>query len=140
MVAEGSRDLVADDVAQHAAEHRGHDSHQHRHQGWHAVRAGQIDADRSEQAQPERIGQLDDFFGWLEMSPSHEHHGRRAQCQHAPQVFDMPDPEEGPQVEQDVAQGAAAECGQEGHRIDADGVEPAARRGHDSRQREGDGG
>jgi len=67
---------------------------------------------------------------------THEQHRRDREPEDAPDVMRVLDPEEGPPVEQHVAQRAAAERGQPGDDHHADGVEPLARGLHQPRQRE----
>jgi flagellar biosynthesis GTPase FlhF len=140
VVAEGARDLVADDVAQHAAERRRDHAHQHRHQRRRARSQRDLRATGAEQAQAQRVGPLHRAFGQREVAPAQEKHRHHAQRQQAPQPVGMLDPEKRPAVEQHVAQRAAAERGQPRHHAHAHRVQLAPRRLDQPGQRERDGG
>ena len=62
-----------------------------------------------------------------------------AKPQQRPQPRGVLDPEEGPPVEQDVAQRAAAERGESGDHADPDRIEALARSFDEARQCEGNG-
>ena len=140
VVAKRAGDFVADDVAQHTTEHAGDDTHQHTDQRRHAGPAGHVHPHRGKQAQAQRIGDLHDPLGRLEMALAHEQHRCRAQRQNAPDILHMPDPEEGPLVQQQVAQRAATKSSHKSHHKDAHGIKPAAGSHHDPGEGKGDGG
>ena len=140
VVAEGARDLVEDDVAQHAAEDRRDHAHQHGDDRRHVLRQRELRAAGAEQAQAQRVGPLHRPFGGLEVACAQNEHRGDAQRQQRPQPVGMLHPEERPPVEQHVAQRAAAEGGEPGDHAHAHRVEPLARRLEQARQREGDGG
>ena len=120
VVAERSRDLVADDVAQHSTEHRGDDAQDHGDDGRHAGIDRGLRADGGEQAQPQCVGPLHGAFGRLEMACTHEQHGADAQREQRPDPAGVLHPEQRAVVEQDVAHGAAPEGGQPGDHADPD--------------------
>jgi hypothetical protein len=56
--AERARDFVADDVAQHATEHRGDHAHEHRNDSGHFYVQCELSTGRGKQAQTQYVGPL----------------------------------------------------------------------------------
>lgn len=127
-VAEDHRHFVADDVAQHAAEDAGDHSHHRGDEQRHAGRLRLRYTGHGEQAEADGVGDDDQAFGEDLAQRAHQRRGDQRQHEDEDGVFLVHDPEQRPAVEQDVAQGAAAEGGDEGDREHADQVHALAAR------------
>ena len=85
MVAEGARDFVADDVAQHAAEDGGDHAHEHGDDVRHGGSQRELGATGDEQAEAECIRPQNGAFGGFEMPPAQEQHREQAEAEYGPQ-------------------------------------------------------
>jgi len=103
-----------------------------------ALRQCQLRAAGAEQAQAQRVGPLHRPLGQVEVARAQHEHRADAQRQQRPQPGGMFDPEEGPAVEQHIAQRAAAKGGEPGDHAHTDPVEPLASRLEQARQRKGE--
>ena len=125
-VAKDHRHFVADDVAHHAAENPRNHPHHRGDEDRHAGAHGFGHAGDGEHAQADGVGHDDQAFRDDLAQMLDQGCGRQCQHEDENRVFLVRHPEQGPLVEQDVAQGAAAEGRDEGHDEDADQVHALA--------------
>eukprot|EP01136_Pigoraptor_vietnamica_P026319 Opistho-1_new@81257 len=125
VLAQQQRDLVAEDIAHHAAGHTGHGAHEHHDQRVQPCRLGELRAAQRKHGQAQRIGDQQRLRRDRQKLHIQHRAQRRGADQH--QVGRIGHPEHRMPVHQHVAQRAAADGGQRGQHHHAEQVqlEPA---------------